>query len=487
MRAGMELTSLSLHEASQQIRAGRVTSAELTNACLDRIAKIDPELNSFITVTGESAMYEAEALDAELRAGRYRGPLHGIPVALKDLVDTKSVRTTAASAVYEKRIPEQDATVAEKLRRAGAVFLGKTNLHEFAYGGSGIISHWGPVRNPWDVWRTTGGSSSGSAAAVAAGLCFAAIGTDTAGSIRLPSAYCGITGLKPTYGLVSAAGVIPLCWSYDHVGPMARTAMDAALILDAVAGYDAEDPGSVATPYEPVAPRVATLPDGLRLGIAGGMFLTELDPEVEQGFKTAMQLLFRMFKGAPKTVDIPLETEKAVRLAEPYGYHMPLLRHSSQKYQPATLTRIKAGETISAGDYLVAREHLRGFRKSAESLWQQVDLVASPCVPTLPARIDDLVNDKEGLRAKELMMLRNTRPFNALGIPAISVPCGVTPNGLPLGLQIAAARGNDALLLQVAHRFEQMTNFGATVQRMRDGLGRSSSRADRSHRRDTQA
>jgi aspartyl-tRNA(Asn)/glutamyl-tRNA(Gln) amidotransferase subunit A len=460
-----DLTRLTLREASDALRAGKTTSVELTSACLDRIATVDPVLNSFITVTGDSAMQQAEALDAEFRAGHYRGPLHGIPIALKDLIDTKGVRTTAGSAVYEKRIPDQDATGVRKLDDAGAVILGKTNLHEFAYGGSGVISHWGPVHNPWDKTRTTGGSSSGSAAAVAAGLCFAAIGTDTAGSIRLPSAYCGITGLKPTYGLVSASGVIPLCWSYDHVGPMTRTALDAAIVLDAIAGYDPEDPNSVLISYEPVAPKIRSLPKGLRVAITGGVFLTDLDPEIEQGFKSAMQLLFRVFETTPFTIEVPLETDKTVRLAEPFAYHTPIMRNSSHLYQPATLTRIKTGEGISAADYLHAREELRAFRKQSLTLWDKIDLLVSPCVPSLASKIDDLVNDVAGLRTRELRMLRNTRPFNALGTPAISVPCGVTPNGMPLALQLAAAPRNDCLLLQAANALEQVTHWKERLPR----------------------
>lgn len=454
-----DVVKLTLHEAAEKVRTRELTSVELTNACLDRIAAVDPQLNSFITVTGESALRTAEQLDTELSGGHYRGPLHGIPIALKDLLDTAGVRTTAGSAVYEKRVPTRDATVVRKLREAGAVILGKTNLHEFAYGGSGVISHWGPVANPWDTTRTTGGSSSGSAAAVAAGLCFAAIGTDTAGSIRLPSAYCGIVGLKPSYGLVSAAGVIPLCWSYDHVGPMTRTARDAAIVLDAIAGYDEDDPSSVPIEYEPVAPRIEAMPQGVRIGVASGMFLTEMDPEVEQGFKNAMKLLFRLVQTTSVTVDVPLETERAVRLAEPYAYHLPLLSHSAQLYQPATLTRIMTGEGILASDYLRGREQLRELRKRVEALWKTVDLIATATVPTLPARIDDLVRDADGLRAKELQMLRNTRPFNALGVPTITVPCGVTRNGLPLALQLAAARGNESLLLQVAHAFETQSGW----------------------------
>ena len=231
-----------IQEASQQIRVGEISPVALTESCLSRIERLNPTLDAFITVTAESALEEARQAEAEIRAGKYRGPLHGIPLALKDLVDTAGVRTTAASHLFEKRVPAEDAFIVKRLKATGAVLLGKLNLHEFAYGGSGIIGAFGITRNPWDSERITGGSSSGSAAAVAAGLCLGAIGTDTAGSIRLPSAFCGISGFKPTFGLVSAHGVVPLAPSYDHVGPMARTAEDCALMLDAIAAYDSWDP-----------------------------------------------------------------------------------------------------------------------------------------------------------------------------------------------------------------------------------------------------
>src|SRR5512146_2988650 len=285
------LIQLTISEAAAKLRAREVTSLDLTRACLDRIERWNPVLNAFITVTAESALQEAARADAEIARGHYRGALHGIPIALKDLIDTAGVRTTAASAVYEGRIPDRDATVVCRLREAGAVFLGKLNLHEFAYGGSGVISHFGPVRNPWDTSRITGGSSSGSAAAVAAGLCYAAIGTDTAGSIRLPASICGITGLKPTYGLVSVAGVIPLCWSYDHVGPMTRTALDAAIVLDVIAGYDAEDPTSTDLDYSPAAPSIESLPAGLRFATAANMFEDDLAPSVDPLYREALSLL----------------------------------------------------------------------------------------------------------------------------------------------------------------------------------------------------
>ena len=453
-----ELTSLSLQEASAALRAKKASSVDLTRACLERIERLNPVLNTFITVTAETALQEAARADEEIARGKYRGELHGIPIALKDLVDTAGVRTTAASAVYENRIPERDATVVRRLRQAGAVFLGKLNLHEFAYGGSGIISHYGPVRNPWDTARITGGSSSGSAAAVAAGLCFAAIGTDTAGSIRLPASVCGITGLKPTYGLVSAAGVIPLCWSYDHIGPMTRTAIDAALVLDAIAGYDPEDPTGTNFDFGPTAASIEQTPAGLRFATASKIFEEDLDPSVERSYREALGILSKIFGNHAKQVEIPVETSQVVRVAEPFAYHEHLLKENPALYQPATLQRIRAGEGISATKYLEVRRELELLRRRSLSIFDEVDVIATPTVPCLPARIDDLLANPADLRPHELRMLRNTRHFNTLGWPAITFPCGLA-NNLPVGLQLAAAPGRDGLLLQIAHAFEKESGF----------------------------
>ena len=241
-------TGLTLSEASQLVRSKKVSPVELTRECLSRIERLNPKLNAFITVTADSALAEARQAEAEIQRDRWRGPLHGIPIALKDLVDTAGVHTTAGSGVFKDRVPTEDAEIVRRLKAAGAVFLGKLNLQEFAYGGSSAISHFGPVHNPWNLDYSPGGSSGGSAVAVAARLCFAAIGTDTGGSIRQPSAYCGVVGLKPTYGRVSTSGIIPLSWSLDHVGPITRTAMDAALMLEVIAGYDPQDTTSIDAP-----------------------------------------------------------------------------------------------------------------------------------------------------------------------------------------------------------------------------------------------
>jgi aspartyl-tRNA(Asn)/glutamyl-tRNA(Gln) amidotransferase subunit A len=274
---------MSLSETSQLVRSKKVSPLELTQACLRRIEQLNPTLNAFITVTADSAMAEAQQAQEEIQRGHWRGPLHGVPIALKDLVDTAGVRTTAASGLFKDRVPAQDADIVRRLKAAGAVLLGKLNLHEFAYGGSSAISYFGPVRNPWNVAYSPGGSSGGSAAAVAAQLCYAAIGSDTGGSIREPAGYCGIVGLKPTYGRVSTAGVIPLSWSLDHIGPMTSTVMDAALLLQSIAGYDPQDPAGIDLPVPDYAATIAASTSSLRLGIPRAYFYEGLHPDIQGG------------------------------------------------------------------------------------------------------------------------------------------------------------------------------------------------------------
>ena len=273
-------TDWTLAQASEQIRARKISPVELTRACLDRIERLNPRVNAYITVMAEQALAQARELEAELHAAKWRGPLHGIPIGLKDLIDTAGVKTTCASALFADRVPAADADVVVRLKRAGAVIVGKQNMHEFAYGATSVPSHYGAVRNPWNLGRIAGGSSGGPAAAVAAGLCFGAIGSDTGGSIRQPAAYCGITGLKPTYGRVSTRGVVPLSWSLDHIGPMCRTALDAALLLEAIAGYDPREPTSVDWPVERYSLAMRAKTAALRLGVwSAGRFSSNWTPK----------------------------------------------------------------------------------------------------------------------------------------------------------------------------------------------------------------
>jgi aspartyl-tRNA(Asn)/glutamyl-tRNA(Gln) amidotransferase subunit A len=439
---------MTISDVSRQLRAREVSPVELTRGCLERIERLNPLLNAFITVTAESALVEARRAEQEIQNGKWRGPLHGIPIALKDLIDTAGVPTTAASALFQDRVPTQDAEVVQKLRAAGAVILGKNNLHEFAYGGSSIISHFGPTRNPWNLECVTGGSSGGSAATVAARLCYAAIGTDTAGSIREPAAYCGVVGLKPTYNMVSARGVIPLSWSLDHVGPLVASVTDAALVLQALSEVPSIDYGSA----------LDEQPTTLRIGIPRRFFYEELDPEISFAVDTALECLRSMVK-ATVEISIDVNTDRTLQLAESYEYHRQWVAESPGSYQPETLRRIRAGASVTADAFERAKRELAEERERIKQIFDEVDALITPTMPVVTPRIADLEQHPDRLRPTELKMLRNTRPFNVWGLPAISVPCGFTDAGLPVGLQIAAAPGREDIAFSLAHVYERATNW----------------------------
>jgi aspartyl-tRNA(Asn)/glutamyl-tRNA(Gln) amidotransferase subunit A len=439
---------MTISDVSRQLRAREVSPVELTRGCLERIERLNPLLNAFITVTAESALVEARRAEQEIQNGKWRGPLHGIPIALKDLIDTAGVPTTAASALFQDRVPTQDAEVVQKLRAAGAVILGKNNLHEFAYGGSSIISHFGPTRNPWNLECVTGGSSGGSAASVAARLCYAAIGTDTAGSIREPAAYCGVVGLKPTYNMVSARGVIPLSWSLDHVGPLVASVTDAALVLQALSEVPSIDYGSA----------LDEQPTTLRIGIPRRFFYEELDPEISFAVDTALECLRSMVK-ATVEISIDVNTDRTLQLAESYEYHRQWVAESPGSYQPETLRRIRAGASVTADAFERAKRELAEERERIKQVFDEVDALITPTMPVVTPRIADLEQHPDRLRPTELKMLRNTRPFNVWGLPAISVPCGFTDAGLPIGLQIAAAPGREDIAFSLAHVYERATNW----------------------------
>jgi len=328
-----QLTGLTLSEAAAAVRSKQVSPVELTRACLARVDHLNPRLNAFITITAESALAEARAAEAEIRARRWRGPLHGIPIAVKDLIDTAGVRTTAATASFKDRIPQEDAQVVRRLKAAGAVLLGKLNLHECAYGASGLISFYGAVRNPWNEAYMAGGSSSGSAVAVATGMCFGALGTDTGGSIRLPSALCGIVGLKPTYGRVSCRGVIPLAWSLDHVGPMTRTVSDAALMLQAIAGYDPDDTTSQDVPVPEFSSALSKDVSSMRLGLPTAFF-ADLDPEIKERVDEALKVLSHL-TASTREVTLTLDPDNTVQKAEAYAYHANKIAKRPDLYSPA--------------------------------------------------------------------------------------------------------------------------------------------------------
>jgi aspartyl-tRNA(Asn)/glutamyl-tRNA(Gln) amidotransferase subunit A len=440
---------------------------ELTRGCLSRIERLNDKLNAFITVTADAALSQARAAEGEIQQGNWKGPLHGIPIALKDIVDTAGVRTTAASGVFKDRIPVQDAEVVRRLKAAGAVFLGKLNLHEFAYGGSSAISYFGPVHNPWDPAYSPGGSSGGSAAAVAARLCYAAIGTDTGGSVRQPASYCGIVGLKPTYGRVSTSGVAPLSWSLDHVGPMTRTVKDAMLVLQVIAGYDAQDTASLDAPVPDYALAIKGPTSALRLGILRAFFYDDLHPEIE----AAMEAAFAVLKTLTVTqLDVaPLASNAsysswtdpygAVFTAEAYAYHEEFISRTPDLYQAPTLKRLRAGADVTAAKYIQSRRELDYVRRSIARVFDDVDLLITPTVRIPPFTIADLQGDPDAARLKELAMLHNTRPLNFPGLPTISVPCGFTRSGLPIGMQISARLGDEERACRLAYAYEHSTDW----------------------------
>jgi aspartyl-tRNA(Asn)/glutamyl-tRNA(Gln) amidotransferase subunit A len=443
-------------QTGQLLRKGSLSPVELTEDCLARIEKLNPRLNAFITVTAESARSEARTAEAEIRSGKWRGPLHGVPIALKDLIDTAGVRTTAASSLFKDRIPPEDAEVFRRLKDAGAVLLGKQNLHEFAYGGSSMVSYFGEVRNAWNSEHIAGGSSGGSATAVAARLGFGAIGTDTAGSVREPAALCGVVGLKPTYGRVSARGVIPLSASLDHVGPIARTVADVAVMLQVIAGFDAKDKAGVDVPVEDY---IAGLEQGLkplRVGVPRKLFFEDLDADVASAMKHALSGLTMM--GADlRDLDLPVPTDRTLQSAESYAFHAEFVARSPELYQPETLRRIRTGENVSPERIKECRRELERARRDIAAIFADVDLLVTPTTPIPAPAIAELKQNPDLLRPRELLLLRNTRPINVWGLPAISIPCGFTPSGLPIGLQIIGPHWGETEVLQLAHAYEQAT------------------------------
>ncbi len=456
---------LTLAEASDAVCSTRVSPVDLTRSCLARIERFNHTLNAFITVTAESALAEARAAETDIQRGHWKGPLHGIPIALKDLVDTAGVATTGASNVFRERIPSDDAEIVRRLKAAGAVLVGKLNLHEFAFGATTVISCFGAVRNPWHPDYIAGGSSAGAGAAVAAGLCFGAVGTDTGGSIREPAAFCGIVGLKPTYGRVSTRGVIPLSRSLDHVGPMTRTAKDAALMLQVLAGYD---PADATSSDAPVADYVGTIdqpPSSLRLGIPRALFYDALHPDIQAAMDAALEVLGNLTASRHEVGPLAtsddyasvLDPYRFVISSESHAYHREHVELTPDLYHPDTLKRVRAGAKVGAATYVQARRQLDGIRLEAGGAFDSLDLLITPTSPVPPSTIADVLADPRAHAAQEMLMLRNTRVFNALGLPTISVPCGFTRDGLPIGMQITGPPWGEATVLRLAHAYERAT------------------------------
>ena len=462
-----DLAGLSLTEASRRIRTGTVSPTQLTEACLERIRAYNPKINAWITVMREQALTQAKVLGEEQRAGRIRGPLHGIPIGVKDNIDMAGVRTTAASAVFEDRVPVEDSEVVRRLKAAGAILIGKCNLHEFAQGGTSAISFFGPVRNPWKLERNAGGSSGGSAAAVSTNCCYATLGTDTGGSIRTPASYCGVVGFKPTYGRVSIRGIVPLVWSMDHCGPLVRTVEDAAMVLQHIAGYDRLDVSSVERPVPNYLSAIGAQVSQFRLGLPPRFYDT-LDEDVARAVEDAIGLLNKITKGSreivlPSLVDTGVgATSGPVGGAESYAYHEPYITRDRSAYQPQTLRIFERGAQTKASDYIRSWRELQLIRRTVDDVFQEVDLLVTPTRRRTPRTVDAEI--KRASSEKPLPPdPENTRPFNAYGIPTISIPCGFSKDGLPIGLQISGRHFEEINVLALAHAYEQATEWHKRV------------------------
>ncbi len=471
-----ELCALTLKEAAAGIRSKKISPVDLTEACLDSIKTWNPKINAWITVMREKALAQAKTLADEQATGKLRGPLHGIPIGIKDSIDTAGVRTTAASAVYEYRFPSEDAEVVRRLKAAGAVIVGKCNMHEFDAGASSAVSYWGPVRNPWNLERVSGGASGGSAAAVAMSNCFAALGTDSGGGLRIPASHCGITGFKPTYGRVSLRGIVPFAWSLDHCGPLARTAEDAAIVLQQLAGYDHLDIDSIDKPVPDYLDGLTAPVSQFRIGIAA-QFFDHLDDEVARALEEALGVLNKLTKGS-REVGMTSLLHAGVS-AEIAASHDNLRGVNGGGYEPSTARVFPAAQDASrAVDYVRGWRELAMVRRTVdEDIFrkQNVDVLVAPVVRHLPALIEEELNPagsgggtgRGGATATATPTTRtrttdaeeNTRPFNGYGLPVISIPCGFSKEGLPIGLQIAAPLFAESSVLALAHAYQQHTDW----------------------------
>jgi aspartyl-tRNA(Asn)/glutamyl-tRNA(Gln) amidotransferase subunit A len=449
-----ELCLESIAELGARIADRSITSSELTEGYLARIERLDNALSAFITVTAERARADARRADEELARGVSRGPLHGIPIALKDLYDTAGIRTTCHSRAFLDRVPDQDAEVVGRLREAGTVLLGKLAMHEFATGAPDLDGPFPVARNPWNTERQPGGSSSGSGAGVAAGLCAAALGSDTGGSIRWPATWCGIVGHKPTFGLVSRRGVVALSWSLDHVGPMARTVEDNAIMLQVLAGHDPEDAASARVPIPHYREALAATIEGVRVGVPWSHIEATRDrlhPEVLRSFESALDDLVDLGVTLSAVqlpyADVIAEVATHISTSEGFAFHEARLKEDPQKFGPGARNRFLQGALRSAADYIQALRARDVIRRATTELMHSVDIIALPTSPVPPTRFDD--------PAAYGPPTTYTRLANMTGQPSVSVPCGFTGDGLPIGLMLTGRAFEDDLVLRVAHHYER--------------------------------
>jgi aspartyl-tRNA(Asn)/glutamyl-tRNA(Gln) amidotransferase subunit A len=452
------LTSLTLSEAAGLIVRREISPVELTQAYLDRIAALDERLNCVITLTPDAALESARRAEETILGGEYRCELHGIPLALKDLYETAGVRTTAGSKFFADYIPQQDGACVERLAAAGAVLLGKFNMHEIALGVTNNNPHFGACHNPWRLDRIPGGSSGGCGAALAAEMCPGALGSDTGGSIRIPASLCGIVGLKPTFGRISLRGLIPLSWNLDHPGPMARRVRDAAVLLQAIAGYDPEDPSSIDAMVPDYLRALDGGVSGWRIALASDEFFTWAEGEVLSAVREAAQT-FTSLGAQVQEAPFPNGRDAAranglMVTSDAAAFHRERLENQPEDFGEDVLQRLHSGAAFTSTEYVQARRTQSVLRRQFERFFDSFDLLLTPATPVAAPAIEgpDAVEQARTLT-------RFTSPFNLTGLPALSLPCGFTGNGLPIGLQIVGPPWSEAAILRAAHAFEQATDW----------------------------
>jgi aspartyl-tRNA(Asn)/glutamyl-tRNA(Gln) amidotransferase subunit A len=456
------MNSPRIDELASRLERREISPLEVVEDCISRINQVNMKLNAFVTVAADSARRDAKVAEEEIRAGKYRGPLHGIPIGIKDIIDTSNIRTTYGSAIFRNHVPVNDAAVVSRLKEAGAIILGKTNTHEFAFGITTNNVHYGPTRNPWDPTRIPGGSSGGSAAAVAASLCSAALGTDTGGSVRIPSAFCGVVGLKPTYGRISTSGVFPLATGMDHVGTIASSATDNAIILQALAGFDESDPRTLMIPVPNFSDRIDEPIEGVTVATCPNLIPDVIDAQVHSAYQAAIRkvesLGAQIIERNLKAAEFIQPASTKLLLAEAATQHSELLMKHSEEYDTKLMNRFKLGEKVTTPEYIQALRDSEVVQRSIEILFKDADVLMTPTIQILPPRIGE---ETVAIGSEQIDMnvgcVRFARLANITGIPAIALPYGYSKEDLPLSIQLMVPRLHEANLLRMANAIEKAT------------------------------
>jgi aspartyl-tRNA(Asn)/glutamyl-tRNA(Gln) amidotransferase subunit A len=476
--ANQELLRLSIAELAPKIRSGEVSPVEVTTAALERAEALQPKLNSFITLMKDQAMAQAETEQAAVARGEYKGPLQGIPVGIKDNLATAGIKTTVGTKVLAENVPDEDAEVVRRLKRAGAIILGKENLEEFAAGATSNNPHFGAVHNPWGLEHVPGGSSGGGGANVASEVTFASLGTDLGGSVRLPGTFCGVVGLKQTFGRVSQRGLLVTSFNSDHIGPMTRSVTDSAIVLQALAGHDPLDPSTVPVPVPDYAAQIGKGVRGLRMGIPSNYYFEDLDPEVQEAVGRCMAALEEL--GAePVPVSLPsmkyIGAARIAAMSDALVTHEPYLRSKRGDYGPDVLYRTLGGQFVLGHHYSKAMKVQRIIQEEYAREMQSIDFIVTPTAPLFAPRIDAQYIEHGGKRHRlrgpgSGLISRNTSPLNATGLPAITVPCGLSQSGLPIGVQFISRGFEEDLLFRVAAAYEDVSGVKGARPPVLSGL-----------------